>query len=290
MPSLLHEGIIELIRDRPEVAPKLLSELLHVEVPQFSEARLAEANLTQLLPVEYRADAVVLLVDGKPVFGIVIEAQLQPDERKFFSWPVYAVTARARYECPCVVIVITPESDLADWASKWIDLGGGMQWRPLVVGPEGIPVITDPQQASRVPELAVLSAMAHGRGSPEVAVAIALAAVEGMAGLPEEPRVLYCAFIESALSDAARKAIQMPLAEKFFSETQRHAFARGKAEGKTEGKAEGQAQFVIRVLVNRGLSISEAQRERILTCHDTEQLTRWLDAALSCGSVDELLH
>ena len=38
--------------------------------------------MTDVQPAEYRADLVVLLYDGKPVLGIVVEAQLSPDEHK----------------------------------------------------------------------------------------------------------------------------------------------------------------------------------------------------------------
>jgi len=69
MPSLLHEGLIALIREKPEFAAALLREILHVEVPQFTEARLAEASLNELIPAEFHADAVVLFVDGRRVFG-----------------------------------------------------------------------------------------------------------------------------------------------------------------------------------------------------------------------------
>jgi hypothetical protein len=76
------------------------SELLRVEVPHFAEARLAEATLNELVPVEYHADAVVLfdVVDGqrRPVFGAIFEVQLQRDDRKPYTWPLYATAARAR--------------------------------------------------------------------------------------------------------------------------------------------------------------------------------------------------
>lgn len=58
--SLNHEGVIALVRDQPAFAASLLRDLLHVEVPHFIEARLTEATLNQLVPVEYYADAVVL--------------------------------------------------------------------------------------------------------------------------------------------------------------------------------------------------------------------------------------
>jgi hypothetical protein len=36
MPSLLHEGIIALVREKPELAADLLRELLNVSVPRPS--------------------------------------------------------------------------------------------------------------------------------------------------------------------------------------------------------------------------------------------------------------
>ena len=84
MPSSLnHEGVIALVRDRPAFAASLLRELLNVEVPHFTEARLTEATLHQLVPVEYYADAVVLFVDlidttTKPVLGTSSKSSSSP--------------------------------------------------------------------------------------------------------------------------------------------------------------------------------------------------------------------
>jgi hypothetical protein len=47
MPSLLHEGLLDLIRERPELVAQLLRQLLHVDVPSFTEARLADTTLTK---------------------------------------------------------------------------------------------------------------------------------------------------------------------------------------------------------------------------------------------------
>jgi hypothetical protein len=179
MPSLLHEGLLALIRDRPEFAAELLREVLHVNVPEFTRARITEAALNELVPTEYHADLVVLLEQDKPVFGIVHEAQLQPDERKRFTWPMYGTSLRARLECPVVVVVITVDNTTASWAAQPIPLGGQSTFVPLVIGPEGVPVITDPDLAAREPELAVLSVMAHGRDEESIAVAVARAAAIG---------------------------------------------------------------------------------------------------------------
>ena len=47
---------------------------------------MESSDLSDLAPAEYRADLVVLLVDGKPVLGIVVEVQLHRDDRKPFTW------------------------------------------------------------------------------------------------------------------------------------------------------------------------------------------------------------
>jgi hypothetical protein len=290
MPSLLHEGIIALVRERPELAAELLRELLHVEVPEFTEARLAEASLNDIVPTEYHADAVVLLVAGKPVFGIILEAQLQDDGNKRFTWPMYAVSARARFRCPFVLLVVTPDAATARWAAQSVDLGGGNIWRPFVVGPEGVPVITEPDRAAREPQLAVLSVMAHGRGADvQTAVAIASAAAAAAAGLPEALRMLCFALIESSLGEAARKSFEMlPQGQQFFSETMRKSFAEGEAKGQARGEAKGEAQALLRVLDRRGLAVSNDQRERILACTDIATLEGWLDKAVTASSTDEL--
>src|SRR5438477_10021907 len=73
-PSLNHEGVIALVRDRPAFAASLLRDRLNVEVPHVTDARLTEAARNQLVPVEYHADARLLVsvfVHQKhnPVFG-----------------------------------------------------------------------------------------------------------------------------------------------------------------------------------------------------------------------------
>jgi hypothetical protein len=298
-PSLNHEGVIALVRDRPAFAASLLRDLLHVEVPHFTEARLTEATLNQLVPVEYHADAVVLFIDfvdhrNKPVFGTICEVQLQPDARKLFTWPLYSAAARARYECPFVVTVVTADPATAKWASQPIDLGGGNRFRARVIGPDGIPRVTDPDLASREPQLAVLSVLAHGGGDVETAMPIARAAVHAILALPEEQRLLYSILVEQALSEAARKALDMePQFEKFFTEAHRRSYDQGKAEGEAEGKAkgeaEGKAKALLMFLKRNGLAITSEQQHRIITCTDLATLDRWLDRAFSVTSVDELL-
>ncbi|HET7500525.1 MAG TPA: hypothetical protein VFK02_05960 [Kofleriaceae bacterium] len=120
----------------------------------------------------------------------------------------------------------------------------------------------------------------------QTAVSIARAAVGAVSQLPEEQRLLYSALIEKALSEAARKALDMePQIVKFFSDAQRRSYDLGKAEGEAEGKAEALLMFLRR----RGLEVTEEQRQQIVTCTDLAALDHWLDLAFSVPSVDELL-
>jgi hypothetical protein len=179
-----------------------------------------------------------------------------------------------------------------------------------VIGPAGIPQVTDQDLASREPQLAVLSVLAHGGGDVETAVSIGRAAVHAVLPLSEEQRELYSMLIEQALSEAARKALNMdPQIEKFFSEAHRRSFDRGKAEGEAEGEARGKAQgeargkaegeakgeakgkalALLMFLQRRGLAPTSDQQDHILTCTDLATLDRWLDRAFSAASVDEIL-
>jgi hypothetical protein len=88
--------------------------------------------------------------------------------------------------------------------------------------------------------------------------------------------------IESNLSEAARKAIEMqPGLDKFFSEAQRRNFERGRTEGKAEA--------LLTILVRRGLTPTVEQRRRIIECTDLALLERWLNGSLSVRSLEELL-
>jgi hypothetical protein len=277
MPSLQHEALLELFRNRPLLAPELLRDALQIELPEYSEARIGSADLNQLQPTEYHADLVVLLLDDKPVLGIVVEVQLQPDERKEFVWPAYVATLRARLECSVVLLVITPNENTAGKASRSIDLGGGNVFRPLVLGPSGVPIVTDEAVARADPELAVLSAMSHGKDpDAERAAKIAAAAQAAASALAEDRGSLYYDLIYHALSEAARKALQdMAIPNyQYQSDFARHYFAQGEARGEARGEAKGErhgrAELLARQLAQRFGLLPESAKARLAQCSIAE--------------------
>ena len=149
-----------MFQNRPSLAVELLREVFGVEVPEHSEVRTGNAGLTEVQPAEYRADLVVVLwAAERPVLGVIVEAQLKARPRKRYSWPVYLMGLRARLECPCVLLVVTPSEATARWAARPIEVGCGTL-TPRVVGPKRVPVVTDVERAKRDPELSLLSVMA----------------------------------------------------------------------------------------------------------------------------------
>jgi hypothetical protein len=291
MPSQIHEAFIFLFRNRPALAAELLRDALHVEVPNYSEARIESSDLTELQPAEYRADLVVLLYEGVPVLRIVVEVQLQPDEAKWYSWPNYVTGLRARIRCEAYLLIVAAEDSVAQWASQPIKLGGESRVVPLVIGPSGVPVVTDEDAAKVDPELAVLSAMAHGRDADVGrALQIALAAMAASVGLDASRSTLYSDLVIASMSEAARKALQSmdPGKYEYQSEFARRYVAQGVAEGRAEGMAEGRAQLILRLLTRRFGPLPEGVEEQVRAA-SVDEIDAYAERLLSAKSLDEAL-
>lgn len=281
-PSWDHEGVVELVRKDPRLAPLLLAGPLGLDVPRFSEARFESSSMTELKPARIHADAVVSLRDGgRVVLGIVVEVQRKEDPDKLFAWPAYVAWTRRALRADACVLVIAQSEHVANWASRTIVLGPGGTLQPLVLRPSSVPVIEDMAEARQAPELAVLSAMAHGGGAVETAVQIALTAAAAAHELGRDRFLLYFGLIRAALSEAARKAFQMhPQGAQFFDESQQRSFDRGRAQSRAEA--------VLSVLEARGRAVSNEQREKILACTDLAELDGWVRKAVSVDTADEL--
>jgi hypothetical protein len=283
MPSQLHEALLLLFRNRPTLAPELMRDALHFELPAFTEARIDSADLTEVKPAEYHADLVVLLLDGVPVYGIVIEVQLSRDQRKRFVWPVYASSLRARLKLPVSLLIVAPDEAVARWAAQPIDLGGGNVFRALVLAPSGVPQIVDQAQARDDPELAVLSAMAHGRDDDAgKAAQIAFAAQLASLGLDDERGRMYVDLVLNSLSDAARRELitMDPAKYEYQSDFAKRYIGLGRAEGR--------AALLQRQLTHRFGPLPPEVAERLSTA-TIEELDAIGERLLSAQSLDEAL-
>jgi len=298
MPSQLHEALLLLFRNRPTLAPELLEQALRVELPVYSEARIESADLTDVQPAEYRADLVVLLCDGKPVLGIVVEVQLRRSARKRFTWPAYVAALRARIRCPVCLLVVTTDDAVARWAARAIDLGGGNSFTPLVVGPSGVPVVENRAHARSDPELAVLSAMAHGRdANSERALRIALVAMAASIELDAGRATLYFDLVAMSLSEAARKALREmdPAKYEYQSDFAKHYIAigeakgeaKGEARGEIKGEAKGKAELLERQLARRFGRLPAKARKRLAGA-TSKELDAYGERLLSVATLDEV--
>ncbi|MBK9752160.1 MAG: hypothetical protein IPO88_01410 [Nannocystis sp.] len=289
MPKLPHEALVQLVRCAPEMVVDLLQRELAPGLPLHLPPRVTAAEFVDLNLAEYRADAVLMLGDPeRPSEVIVVEVQSEIDARKRRVWPIYVAGPRVRLGCPVVLVVIAPDPQVAAWCAEPIDLGRGCNvLRPMVLGPDQIPVITDHEVARRSPELAVLSVAAHGRELG--AEHIALAAIAASHDLDNDRDLLYPDFILALLGDLARAALEKIVMQarnyEFQSDFVRKYFYGGKAEGLTEGKAAGKAEVLLKLLRRKFTAVDAAYEARVLACSDVDQLDAWAERVLDADSV-----
>ena len=282
MPSMAHEILVDLFKNRPSLAAEILAEVLDIPIPPYSEARLASTDLTEIQPAEYRADAVVVLLDDEvPVRVVIVEVQLAVDPGKRLSWPAYVTVSRAIHKCPAALLVVAPEPAVAGWCAEAIETGvPGFVLHPPVLNRSAVPVLTDPEEAARRPELGVLSAMAHGDTGEGATIAAAVLPV--IQGLDNEKSRLYYDLVYNSLNEAARRSLEaMMKGYEYQSDFAKKYVA--------QGRAEGEAQALLTVLQARGIVVPDAARERILAQTDPERLKRWLEKAVFANSVAAVL-
>ena len=151
---------------------------------------------------------------------------------------------------------------------------------PPVLGRAAIPIVTDRTEATRRPELAVLSAMAHGES--EYGEAIAAAVLPAVGELDDERSRFYGDLVLNSLNEAARRALEaMMKGYEYQSEFAKKYVAQGRAEEATRN--------LLTVLQVRGIAVPDTARERILAQKDPERVERWLEKAVTAASLGEVI-
>ncbi len=295
MPSVIHEALVELFRVRPQLAAELLAAVHAIGPDEPVSGALLDADLSQVVAPEYRADALVHLSALAWQLVLVIEVQLRIDARKRKVWPVYASVAHARHEQPAAVLVITLDRSTAAWAAEPIVFGPGATLIPIVIGPEQVPMVTDPEVAKLSPEIAVLSAMAHGESS--AAAQIGIAAAEAARDLDEERSRLYLDLVLRFLNPAARIVLEKIMIQnwqpqsEFFQRLDAEARAAGRAAGHAAGHAEGdldgQRKLLTRLLHRRFGALPPEIQTRLEQA-DEAQLGQWGEELMFADSLSAL--
>ncbi|MCF6468031.1 hypothetical protein FAF44_06380 [Nonomuraea sp. MG754425] len=282
-PTLEHEYLIELVRNRPTLATSLLARVTDIEIPYFDDAQLGNCDFTDTVPAEFRADSVVLLTrEGKPVAAVVLEVQRAFDKRKQFTWPVYLATLRSRQRCPVLLLVFCTDGNTASACREPIHMGHpGWVLHPAVATLRDVPKITDVEQARAEPELAALSAIAYGSLGGDEAWKVLRAWVEAEKN-PLEGQASYSAIVHYLLTSPEAvqmfKELEVPIG---IPEAMRNPIIR-------EAVEYGKAKTLLMLLDKRNIHVPIEAQERILACTDETTLDTWIDRILTITTVDEL--
>jgi hypothetical protein len=240
-PSFDHEVLVELFRNCGPLAPALL-HLCGRAVLAHDRVDVRSIDFSQISSTEYRADAVVELSDqtGTAIAGVIVEVQLKPDDDKRYSWPLYVASLRAKLRCPVTVFVLTPSAAVARWAREPIELGHpGFALEPIVIELDEVPESIDLVHAQKLPELAVLSAIAHPGFDT------AMTALAAIASLPTDRRKLYFDLVLARLPAPSRQSILESLmlqGYKYQSEFALRYYNQGHEEGRNQGHEEGREE------------------------------------------------
>ena len=159
-----HDTLVKLFADRPQLAVEILRELLGVDLPATPLVRRETSTFNTRPSDDIEADLILVLGPPQtPAHAIIVEIQ-QDKSKAPRQLARYAAALWLMLGCDVSVLVICPDRGVADHYAQPIDSGlTGYRLRPLVLGPDGIPAITDPQEAAAHPDLAAMSVMVHGR-------------------------------------------------------------------------------------------------------------------------------
>jgi hypothetical protein len=279
MASLLHETIVELIAEHPELLVPALREQLG-DLPDVElHFHRGESSTSKVPPL--RADLGLEIHrsgEPKPFAAITIEVQLGKDEDKPFSWLLYHAGQHYRLRVPSYLLVVTNDPEVAAWAAGPFR-SGMVTMHPLVIGPTQFPPVTDPEEAKRSLERTFLSGVVHA--SEPVAVDIGLALATALGASPDDTGLYYWDTLLAALGDALRSTLEMQLENwKPRSEWGKRLFA--------DGEANGRATSILDLLDARGFALEPPLRQRITACKDPDVLTQWLRRAATAASSEEV--
>ncbi|MFV2197827.1 hypothetical protein [Nocardiopsis sp. LOL_012] len=264
---------MRLFQECPELAPRLLSEHLGVEVPVYDQAVLQCADPGEAVPVERRADAVVALLDSAVnavledhghTRMVIVEVQNEYREYKFRRWAHDAGSVADVHACEAAVLAVCPKQSTADRFDADLRVGPRHLFRSLVLGPGRLSAFTDPREVTRSPLMAILDATAD----PQAPGALK-ALLEGFASLDEATAADYTQYTLTLLDEDSRRRVEEIMA----TDTYRYSSAfteRYVQEGVEQGLLEGEARVLLKVLDRRGVVLSEAERRRISECADAD--------------------
>jgi hypothetical protein len=293
MPSVTHEAPIELIRQHPGLAVELLQAMSDVDLPSDIAVSLGPTDLSEVVPVKFLADAVVVVADkatGEAALVIIIEPQGRDDPTKEFSWPVYVTVTRRHLQCQrAFLLVICPDPAEAEKCRRLISTGHpGFDLRPEVIGPLNAPGV-----GSASPYLAIFAAFmgAMNLEEDQGARAFLTAVRESGAGVADRKRL--STIMLNLASDAARRRLEtmmttMEWKSDFIEGFVQEGLQKGIQQGLQQGEVKAKSEDVLKVIDSRAINLTAEQREQVTSCTDIAQLDEWFDSALTADTAADI--
>ena len=281
MPSINHDGPIELIRQHPELAVELAQTVPGVPLPEKVSVTLGSADASNVIPDEFRADIVVTLFDaetGELARIVIIEPQGRDQKTKQFSWPSYVTNLRSANKCPdTLLLVICWDETEAVKCRKPIHTGHpGFTLAPVVLSPGSFPGFSE-----HTPWLTILAGTIGAVSlDTDLGRRQVLDAITDTHASTADIRSLS-AIILGVASDAARQELEAtmrttPYRTDFFDRVE------------AEGAARAKREVLLKIIESRHIQPSEEQRELVGSCTDLGRLDTWLDRALTASSAAEI--
>ncbi|MEV0352962.1 hypothetical protein AB0H88_45015 [Nonomuraea sp. NPDC050680] len=297
MPSPRHDTLIKLFADRPELAVEILRDFLGADLPATPLIRREASTFNTRPSDDIEADLVLVLGPPQtPAHAIIVEIQ-QDKSKDPRQLARYAAALWLMLGCDVSVLVICPDRNVATYYAQPIDSGlTGYRLRPWVLGPDGIPAITDPQEAAAHLDLAALSVMVHGLDRKVIEAFTAALPDVTDEHAPDYYEYAYNIsapeirnLMEEIMKSASTKwPVYSPFAREHFGRGKAEGMAEGMAEGKAAGKAEEAGRSVLLVLAARGFDVPDDIHARIVTCTDLAQLETWLARAATAQTLQGL--
>jgi hypothetical protein len=299
VPSLVHDGLLDVFRQRPDLAFRLARGVgLPVRARHDGYRPLANAFVDPARPnVRFEADLIlagyVRLPSGvELVESLDVEAQLGVDPAKYVALPIYRAGMHSQTHQPGWTLMISPVHRVLTWAECRL-FPREPELRPALVGPDQVVPPLDRVEALEDPDWAVLRAVLHAR--TRHACLAAEVALDVIDSLPEPKRSCYRLLIEATRRRTEMdEIIRMPDVDDDISEFEMEGYvyqtglARGEARGEARGREQGLREALLDLLHALGIRLDDEASERIATCHDPSLLRTWLSRAPRVRDLHEL--
>jgi hypothetical protein len=286
MPTAQHEALHRIFQDDPSLLFRTFERLLDIPFPADCSVSVVDTDLTEMNPIERRADTVLRLKTQTDDHLIVIESQLSDRAEKASSWAYYVSYLHAKYRCPVTLFVVCQDDATARWARVPMKIGldsrPSLVLLPLVLGPDNVPMVTDVSEAAADLGLTVFSALTHGRSRRVTDILETLAAALDTIDIDTAKH--FAELTEVGLGDTQARHLWRAMMS-----TKTYRFQSEYAEMlRAEAKVEEAIHVLLRLLDRRGVAVSEAAREKITACTDTGLIEDWIDRAVTATTADEL--